>query len=127
MGGGYARLLPSSLIKVGLRAGIADADGCQFGVFYCHPYELDSDAFKQLSIPISLKMRLHQGTGRRRFDGKLKCLLKSFSFCPLSDIAGVSPPWSVSLQSDRYFQVTNNAGSRPHWPVVEPLPAVQSP
>lgn len=75
-GGGYARLLPGSILVRALRK----AQG-QLGtppVFYCHPYELDSQEFKRMDIKIPIKVRCHQGIGRKRTAGKLRKLLKNF-------------------------------------------------
>ncbi len=82
-GGGYARLLPSPIL---IRA-LHKAQG-QLGnspVFYCHPYELDSQEFKRLDIKIPIKVRYHQGIGRKRTAGKLRKLLENFKCISLRE------------------------------------------
>lgn len=76
-GGGYARLLPSSILVRALRK--AQDQLGNPPVFYCHPYELDSQEFKRMDVKIPIKVRLHQGIGRKRTAGKLRKILKNFN------------------------------------------------
>ena len=78
-GGGYARLLPRMLLHRWLRA---EATARKIPpVFYCHPHEIDPGEFSRTPVPIPLKVRLHQGLGRRGFPAKLKMLFKRFECC----------------------------------------------
>jgi len=75
-GGGYARLIPGMMLHWALRQAYA-----QLGaplVYYCHPYEIDPDEFRRLNLSIPLKVRLHQGLGRRATAKKLRRLLRQF-------------------------------------------------
>ena len=82
-GGGYFRLLPLSLIRLGLarleRRGIP-------AVLYFHPYEFDPDAFAELDLPVPWRTRLHQGLGRQGFAEKVRNLLDEFPFGPIRDL-----------------------------------------
>jgi polysaccharide deacetylase family protein (PEP-CTERM system associated) len=74
-GGGYHRLLPGALIQWAVGRSLREQ-----GVFvaYCHPYEFDPLEFRELNLAIPLRIRLHQGLGRRGFRGKFERLLGSF-------------------------------------------------
>ena len=74
-GGGYHRLLPFPAIRwVVERAVLAG----EVFVAYCHPYEFDPDEFAHLGYRLPLKTRLHQGLGRRGFEGKFRQMLREF-------------------------------------------------
>ena len=75
-GGGYARLLPGIILMALLRKSHVQLD-CP-PVFYCHPYEFDPQEFNRINIKIPLKVRLHQGIGRKQAASKLQRLLKNF-------------------------------------------------
>ncbi len=47
-------------------------------VFYCHPYELDARELRTTKERIPLKVRLHQGLGRGRFQRRLEGFLRRF-------------------------------------------------
>ncbi|MHC4109613.1 MAG: DUF3473 domain-containing protein [Planctomycetota bacterium] len=81
-GGGYARLLPGSVLVRALRMAQTQTDGQP--VFYCHPYEIDPQEFARLDFKIPFKVRLHQGMGRKRTAGKLRSLLEKFECISLS-------------------------------------------
>lgn len=74
-GGGYHRLLPFPAIRWVVEKTVLAGE-----VFmaYCHPYEFDPDEFQHLGYRLSLKMRLHQGLGRRGFEGKFRRMLREF-------------------------------------------------
>jgi len=74
-GGGYHRLLPFLLIRDAITRVVCAGD-----VFmaYCHPYEFDPDEFSELTESLPLKTRLHQGLGRRGFEGKFRRMLRTF-------------------------------------------------
>lgn len=84
-GGGYARLLPGWVLR---RAFDREARRrSSWPVFYCHPHEIDSEEFRRVTPPppwgtarLGLRMKLHQGLGRRGFASKLEMLLKHFRF-----------------------------------------------
>jgi polysaccharide deacetylase family protein (PEP-CTERM system associated) len=88
-GGGYARLLPGFLLRRLLRAEALRRDVPP--VFYCHPYETDPDEFRRIAVPIPLKVRLHQGLGRRGFAGKLRMLLRNFECCSFRQVLDAAP------------------------------------
>ncbi len=74
-GGGYHRLLPFPAIRwVVERAVLAG----EVFVAYCHPYEFDPDEFAHLGYALPWKTRLHQGLGRRGFEGKFRRMLREF-------------------------------------------------
>lgn len=75
-GGGYHRLLPWPIIRWCVRRSLAAN-----GVFtlYCHPYEFDPDEFRHLPMKLPLKVRLHQGLGRRGFEAKFRKLMNGFT------------------------------------------------
>ena len=74
-GGGYHRLLPFLLIRWAIERAVLRGD-----VFtaYCHPYEFDPNEFEHLGFHLPLKTRLHQGLGRRGFEGKFRQMLREF-------------------------------------------------
>lgn len=81
-GGGYLRMLPTSLVARGLRA--ISASG-RPAVVYCHPYEMSEDevdGYKE----VSARFRFQQRIGRRSFPKDLSGLLSSLPFGPLSDV-----------------------------------------
>lgn len=81
-GGGYARLLPAGILARAFRK--AQVQLSSLPVFYCHPYELDCQEFKRIDIKIPIKVRLHQGMGRKQTASKLRRLLKNFECISLS-------------------------------------------
>ena len=74
-GGGYHRLLPFPFIRWVIEKTVLAGDAF---VAYCHPYEFDPDEFAHLGYALPLKTRLHQGLGRRGFEGKFRQMLKEF-------------------------------------------------
>lgn len=84
-GGGYFRLLPWPLIWAGIRR--MERAGLPATV-YCHPYEIDTQMFAALSVPVSWRLRLHQGLGRRFMTRRLEKLLMRFRFGPIRDLIG---------------------------------------
>jgi polysaccharide deacetylase family protein (PEP-CTERM system associated) len=73
-GGGYYRLLPGPMSRWFVRR---VAQSRPF-VFYCHPYEFDPREFAEISLKIPLKVRLHQGLGRGRFENRFVRLVQQF-------------------------------------------------
>ncbi len=74
-GGGYHRLLPWPLIRYAINQLVLRN---QAFVAYCHPYEFDPDEFSRVPFVTPLKMRLHQGLGRRGFETKFRKMLRGF-------------------------------------------------
>ncbi len=98
-GGGYARLLPGWILYRLLRAQALRRS--TWPVFYCHPYEIDPDEFRRRSPPppwgsrpLPLKLRLHQGLGRRGFAGKLRLLGRHFHFRSFADALSSTPQFT---------------------------------
>lgn len=89
-GGGYARLFPGWLLRRLLHGETMRRS--TWPVFYCHPYEIDPDEFRRSSpsppwgdLVLPLKLRLHQGLGRRGFAHKVRLLGKHFRFRSFAD------------------------------------------
>ena len=74
-GGGYHRLLPGALIQWAVERSLRKQS---VFVAYCHPYEFDPWEFRELQLAIPLRVRLHQGLGRKGFRGKFERLLSGF-------------------------------------------------
>ncbi len=83
-GGGYARLLPATFLIRAFRKAQTQLEGTP--IFYCHPYELDSNEFRRLKLKLPLKVKLHQNLGRRRMAAKIRKLLKNFTSISLSQV-----------------------------------------
>lgn len=73
-GGGYHRLLPGWTSRYFAAKTMALAPF----VFYCHPYEFDAAEFRQMPIKIPMRIRLHQGLGRRWFRQRFQAFLGRF-------------------------------------------------
>ena len=86
-GGGYHRLLPFAAIRWAIERTVLVGD---VFVAYCHPYEFDPDEFAHLDLPLPLKTRLHQGLGRRGFEGKFRRMLREFETQLAGDVAARS-------------------------------------
>ncbi|MCD4823076.1 MAG: DUF3473 domain-containing protein [Phycisphaerae bacterium] len=82
-GGGYFRLLPYWVIRKAWRQ--CEKNG-RPGITYMHPYEYDPSEMDAFKDKVSLKMRLHQGLGRKGFPNKVDRLLHDFEFASLKDI-----------------------------------------
>ncbi|MBT7066021.1 MAG: DUF3473 domain-containing protein [Verrucomicrobia bacterium] len=74
-GGGYHRLLPWPCIHWAIAKTMARDETF---VSYCHPYEFDPAEFAHLPFRLPVKTRLHQGLGRRGFEGKFAKILAGF-------------------------------------------------
>jgi polysaccharide deacetylase family protein (PEP-CTERM system associated) len=88
-GGGYHRLLPGFVSRYCARR-VMNAGPF---VFYCHPYEFDVDEFSQITIELPLRVRLHQGVGRRWFERRFRSFLRCFSGQRMQDLIS-SRSWS---------------------------------
>jgi len=87
-GGGYLRLLPARFVARCIRT-INQSGRCS--ALYMHPYEFNPNEFAQLPHSIPLRMRLHQGLGRHRFERKVDHLLSALPFGRLSDVIANRP------------------------------------
>ena len=90
-GGGYHRLLPFPVIRWMVERAVLAGETF---VAYCHPYEFDPDEFKHLPQPLPLKIRLHQGLGRRGFESKFRRMLREFE-CSLAIQVAETANWPV--------------------------------
>lgn len=84
-GGGYLRILPMAYTMFGLRHTEPEDHPL---VFYCHPWELDSD---QPRILAGLCYRLRHYTGLRTMREKLRKLLACYTFTSIEQYLGESP------------------------------------
>jgi polysaccharide deacetylase family protein (PEP-CTERM system associated) len=84
-GGGYHRLLPGFVSRHFAKHVMESAPF----VFYCHPYEFDPLEFKEISVSIPLKVRLHQGLGRRWFKQRFETFLDKFGGQPIENCLSV--------------------------------------
>lgn len=88
-GGGYHRLLPGFLSRYFARRVMAISPF----VFYCHPYEFDPREFAEIPIKLPLKVRLHQGLGRRWFGARVRTFVEKFGGRTMIDLLQ-SKAWS---------------------------------
>jgi polysaccharide deacetylase family protein (PEP-CTERM system associated) len=84
-GGGYFRLYPYSLSRHLLNKVNEDSEPF---VFYMHPWEIDP---QQPRIRTSLKSSLRHYTNLDRFEGKLRSLLRDFSFTSMTNVIAEYP------------------------------------
>ncbi|MBI4500125.1 MAG: DUF3473 domain-containing protein [Gemmatimonadetes bacterium] len=73
-GGGYFRLLPGVIARRLARRSMLSVPF----VFYCHPYEFDPWEFGEIGLEIPLRVRLHQGLGRGRFEARFRRFVSEF-------------------------------------------------
>jgi polysaccharide deacetylase family protein (PEP-CTERM system associated) len=82
-GGGYFRLFPFTMIRRTInqlhRLGHP-------ATIYCHPYEFNPNEIASLDRDIPLRLRLHQGLGRRGFVDKIAQLLSTWRFGSIRDV-----------------------------------------
>jgi len=83
-GGGYHRLQPWPVIAWAIRR--RSKNGAPF-VAYCHPYEFDPGEFKALDLAIPLRVRLHQGLGRSRLQGRFTRMIGAHETTLARDLA----------------------------------------
>lgn len=81
-GGGYFRLVPYAVYRWALRR-VNRGDG-QPGVFYCHPWEIDPDQPRQRGV--SWKTRFRHYTNLGRMEGRLRRLLRDFSWGRMDEV-----------------------------------------
>lgn len=82
-GGGYFRLWPYRVIRKAWRQ--LEGQG-RPGIVYFHPYEYDPAEMSAHAKDIALRVRLHQGLGRRGFPRKIDRLLSEFAFGPMKAV-----------------------------------------
>jgi polysaccharide deacetylase family protein (PEP-CTERM system associated) len=82
-GGGYHRLLPWLLIRKIIGDHLKQQK--TFMAYY-HPYEFDPCEFAEIKLGVPLRMRLHQGLGRKRFHIKFEKMLKTFDVIRALDL-----------------------------------------
>jgi polysaccharide deacetylase family protein (PEP-CTERM system associated) len=88
-GGGYHRLLPGVMSRYFARQVMRRAPF----VFYCHPYEFDVNELEEVSLPLPLSIRLHQGAGRRWFEQRFRSFVQCFGGRSMHDMLS-SQQWS---------------------------------
>lgn len=85
-GGGYLRLLPTSVIDYGIRR--INAEERQPAVLYFHPWEIDPG---QPRIRAGFKSRFRHYLNLHRTEGKLRNLLDGLGFCPMEQVLHSCP------------------------------------
>ena len=88
-GGGYHRLLPGFVTRYCANQVLSAAPF----VFYCHPYEFDVHELTQIQLALPLRVRLHQGVGRRWFERRFQSFMRCFGGQRMQDLLA-SQPWS---------------------------------
>ena len=88
-GGGYHRLVPGMIMR---RLANLYLHRSHF-IFYCHPYEFDHKEFSQISLNIPLKVRLHQGLGRKLFGKRFEKFVRRFGGRPIIDLLTSGGVW----------------------------------
>ncbi|MBD3166922.1 DUF3473 domain-containing protein [bacterium] len=73
-GGGYFRLFPYGVSRFMMRERLKNSGY----IFYCHPYEFNSHELDEVPVPMSLKVRLHQGLWRSRIPSRFERMVREF-------------------------------------------------
>jgi len=104
-GGGYHRLLPGAVSRYCAKHVMTAAPF----VFYCHPYEFDVNELTEIPLRLPLRVRLHQGLGRRWFEKRFKSFVRRFGGQRMQDLLS-SRQWSEldirGLNQDSWPQAT---------------------
>jgi polysaccharide deacetylase family protein (PEP-CTERM system associated) len=94
-GGGYHRLLPGWLARHLAHRAMAEAPF----VYYCHPYEFDVRELHEIALPLPLRVRVHQGVGRRWFEQRFKAFLTRFGGRRMQDLLSSQCWTEVNLRN----------------------------
>ncbi len=89
-GGGYFRLFPYFILRRGVQQ--LNRRGHP-ATIYLHPYEFSPRELAELDLPVSWKMRLHQGLWRARVPMRADRLLDEFRFGPIRDLLDRAADW----------------------------------
>ncbi|MCH8807084.1 MAG: DUF3473 domain-containing protein [Planctomycetes bacterium] len=89
-GGGYFRLLPYAVLRKGVQQ---LNDERHSATIYVHPYEYSPNEFGAFDYPISWKVRLRQGLGRRGFPFKVDRMFSEFRFGAMRDVIQSIEDW----------------------------------
>lgn len=81
-GGGYHRLIPGLIF----RAIASHVIKSQQFIFYCHPYEFNSEEFSNIKADIPIFLKLHQGMGRKFFEVRFRQFVKKFGSQKISEL-----------------------------------------
>jgi polysaccharide deacetylase family protein (PEP-CTERM system associated) len=85
-GGGYFRLLPYSLFRLGVcRVNRRDK---QAAVFYCHPWEIDPGQPRIAGV--SAKSRFRHYTNLHKMEHRLRRLLTDFRWGRMDEVFGIA-------------------------------------
>lgn len=96
-GGGYARLWPTAVLRRAIQQmNTLDSPS----IFYMHPYEYNPTEIDELPIRVSLRKRLHQNLGRRRFRDRVDRLLRTVPF-------GAVAQWRANSAPLSHFHITS--------------------
>ncbi len=82
-GGGYHRIFPKWFILWMIKRALKIN---KYFVCYFHPYEFNFLEFKKSEIKIPLRVKLHQGFGRKGFLKKFISILKNFNVYKIEDV-----------------------------------------
>jgi len=82
-GGGYFRLLPQTVLEGALRSIVAEG---RPAIVYCHPYEFNPTELDEYRGQVPLRVRLHQGLGRRAFSRRIRHLLVTLPFGRMDEV-----------------------------------------
>jgi polysaccharide deacetylase family protein (PEP-CTERM system associated) len=96
-GGGYHRLLPGFASRFCAKEVMRVAPF----VLYCHPYEFDPDEFRSLNLAIPVRVRLHQGLGRRWYESRFAAFLHRFGGQPACELLSAIDCPELSLETVR--------------------------
>lgn len=89
-GGGYFRLLPYAVLRKGVQQLNNERHSA---TIYVHPYEYSPNEFGAFDYPISWKVRLRQGLGRRGFPFKVDRMFSEFRFGAMRDVIQSIEDW----------------------------------
>ena len=107
-GGGYFRISPyrasrAAIVRLNRRGGAATS--------YFHPYELDAEEIPRSPHTIPWSLRVSQGLMRSTVEGKLRRLLREFSWCPARDLLDQRE----TLTGGRVLDLTALPGQPARW------------